>query len=107
MVRMETSIYRRADCVVFRKTREEWGGLSNMAAGFPLRVNDVPILTSEALYQACRFPHLPEVQQLILDQKSPMAAKMVGKPYRKQSRLDWNRVNVDMMRWSLRVKLAL
>lgn len=76
-----------------------------MAAGFPLKVNGIPIRTSEALYQACRFPHLPEVQQLIIEQVSPMAAKMKSKPHRENSRPDWDRVRVDIMRWCLHVKL--
>jgi hypothetical protein len=49
---------------------------------------------------------LPEVQHLIIDQGSPMAAKMRSKPYRKQSRADWDAVRVKVMRWCLRVKLA-
>jgi len=92
--------------VVFLKTKETFGGLSNMAGGFPLEVNGIPIRTSEALYQACRFPHLPEVQKLIISQKSPMTAKMKGKPHRRNSRPDWDRVRVKVMRWCLRVKLA-
>jgi ribA/ribD-fused uncharacterized protein len=64
------------------------------------------IRTSEALYQACRFPHLPEVQRLIIAQASPMTAKMKSKPYRKDTRPDWNRVRVKVMRWCLEVKLA-
>lgn len=98
--------YHRHSSIVFRKTSEAFGGLSNMAPGFPLVVNGHPILTSEALYQACRFPHLPEVQQLILDQASPMTAKMVAKPHRAHSRPDWDALRVQIMRWCLRVKLA-
>ena len=104
---VETRSYERQDSVVFCKTNEEFGGLSNMAPGFPLRVNGIDILTSEALYQACRFPHLPDVQRLIITQKSPMTAKMKSKPYRSQSRGDWDVVRVRIMRWCLRVKLAL
>ena len=102
----ESRSYERQDSVVFCKTNEEFGGLSNMAPGFPLRVNGIDILTSEALYQACRFPHLPDVQRLIIAQKSPMTAKMKSKPYRSQSREDWDLVRVRTMRWCLRVKLA-
>ena len=58
--------YRRADSAVFLKTKEKYGGLSNMAGGFPLVVNDIKIRTSEALYQAYRFPHIPDVQRLII-----------------------------------------
>jgi ribA/ribD-fused uncharacterized protein len=97
--------YPRAECVVFRKTKETWGGLSNMAAGFPLSIAGVRILTSEALYQACRFPNRPDVQRAIIEEKSPMSAKMVGKPFRAETRSDWHQVRVDVMRWCLRVKL--
>ena len=102
----EHKIYNANECCVFRKTKELYGGLSNMASGFPLKINNVHILTSEAIYQACRFPHLPEVQEKIISQKSPMAAKMVGKPYRGNSREDWDYVRIKIMRWCLKVKLA-
>ena len=98
--------YRRADVVVVYKTKENFGGLSNMASGFPLLVNGVRILTTEALYQACRFPHLPDVQREIIGQRSPMTAKMKSKPHRKESRRDWEYVRNNVMRWCLRVKLA-
>ena len=98
--------YDRSTSVVFLKTHESFGGLSNMAGGFPLCVNGSRIRTSEALYQVCRFPHLPEVQRLIIEQKSPMTAKMKSKPYRRDSRQDWDNVRVKVMRWCLRVKLA-
>jgi len=97
--------YKVSEVISFRKTKEVFGGLSNMAAGFPLIINDSRILTSEALYQACRFPHLPEIQKKIIEQKSPMAAKMVGKPYRIYSRSDWDEVRVDIMRRCLKIKL--
>jgi type I restriction enzyme S subunit len=98
--------YDPSASVVFLKTNERFGGLSNMAPGFPLRVNGVRIRTSEALYQACRFPHLPDVQRRIIDEHSPMSAKMRSKPFRSDSRPDWDAVRVRIMRWCLRVKLA-
>ncbi|WP_215844595.1 NADAR domain-containing protein [Acidithiobacillus montserratensis] len=104
--RDQSRTYSRKDSVVFLKTDEPFGGLSNMAGGYPIHVNGVRILTSEALYQACRFPHLPDVQKLIIGQISPMTAKMRSKPYRKDSRPDWDHVRVRIMRWSLRMKLA-
>ena len=104
--RRRTRTYVRANSIVFLKTRERYGGLSNMAGGFPLRINGIHILTSEALYQACRFPHRPDVQRLIIAQRSPMTAKMKAKPHRSDSRSDWSRVRVAVMRWCLRVKLA-
>lgn len=102
----EHKIYSANECCVFRKTKELYGGLSNMASGFPLKVNGIHILTSEALYQAFRFPHLPDIQEKIIKEKSPMSAKMVGKPYRSNARADWDDTRIKIMRWCLKVKLA-
>lgn len=102
----EQRTYRRQDSITFRKTTEPFGGLSNMAGGYPLFVNGIKILTSEALYQACRFPHLPDVQRLIIAERSPMTAKMKTKPYRDNSRPDWEFVRTRVMRWCLQVKLV-
>lgn len=95
---------RHAAC--FKKTTEQWGDLSNMAAGFPLCVNGINIRSSEALYQACRFPNNPELQNLIISQTSPMTAKMVGKPHRDKTREDWDEKKILIMKWCLRVKLC-
>ena len=106
-LRMQKQEYRRAESAVFHRTKDEHGGLSNMAGGFPLLVNDIQIRTSEALYQACRFPHHPEIQTKIIEVKSPMTAKMKSKPYRRDfCRRDWNSVQAKIMRWCLQVKLA-
>ncbi len=98
--------YERESSIVFLKTKESFGGLSNMAAGYPIVINDTVVLTSEALYQSCRFPHLPDVQRLIISQNSPMTAKMVGKPYLEQTRGDWLRMRVRIMKWCLTCKIA-
>lgn len=99
-------IYHPAESAVFLKTNEHFGGLSNMAPGFPIILNGVRIRTSEALYQACRFPRRPDVQRQIIDDPSPMTAKMRSKPFRADTRPDWEAVRVKIMRWCLRVKLA-
>lgn len=98
-----------ADCVVFLKVGEEWGGLSNMLNDFPLVIGGVRVGSSEALYQAMRFPHRPEWQKEILDAPHAMQAKMKSKKEGRRktgSRPDWEAVQVDVMRWVLRVKLA-
>lgn len=99
-------VYNPSSSAVFLKTREEYGGLSNMAAGYSIEVNGLIVKTSEALYQACRYPHLPDVQNIILREHSPMTAKMRSKSFLEQSRPDWDLVRVPIMRWSLRAKLA-
>jgi ribA/ribD-fused uncharacterized protein len=107
--RFEESTYNRREAAVFRKTDEPpYGSLSNMAAGFLLEVNGVLIRTAEALYQACKYPHSAAAQREILEQKSPMAAKMISKKHENETRPrpDWHAVRADVMRWCLRVKLA-
>lgn len=106
MPEAEFRTYSRKEAVRFRKTTEAFGGLSNMAPGFPIFLLGHKIRTSEALYQACRFPHLPELQRLIINEGSPMTAKMRSKPYRKDTRPDWDLVRVPIMKWCLRLKLV-
>ncbi len=98
--------YNTDECVLFRKTDEAFGGLSNMAGGYPIVVNNIFIRTSEALYQAMRFPDYPEIQKEIIEQKSPMTAKMVSKKYRAdKTRSDWDTKRIAIMKWSIKVKL--
>jgi ribA/ribD-fused uncharacterized protein len=99
-------VYSSKQSVVFHKTKEAYGGLSNMAGGYPVVVNGIRIFTSEALYQACRFPDHPEVQKQILAEPSPMTAKDVSKQYNELTRPDWMTIRHRVMRWCLRVKLA-
>lgn len=102
---IEVRTYQSSKAALFRKTSEKYGGLSNMAPGYALRVNDSFVRTSEALYQVCRYPHLPQVQMLILQQSSPMTAKMYARKYLSKTRPDWDDVRVPLMRWCLRAKL--
>jgi ribA/ribD-fused uncharacterized protein len=97
--------YSRVGSVVFSKTKDRFGGLSNMCGGYPLRVNGVEFRTSESLYQSCRYPDYPEVQRYVVGQSSPMMSKRV--PNREGlTRSDWDEVRVEVMRWCLRVKLS-
>lgn len=98
--------YNKDNCISFRKTKEMYGGLSNMAGGYVITINNNKILTSEAIYQACRYPDYPVIQEEILLQRSPMTAKMVSKKYLNHTRNDWNQVRVPIMEWCLRAKLV-
>ena len=90
----------------FKKVKDQWGEFSNMSA-FPLNVNGISVKTSEALYQALRYPHNPEIQKVILEQKSPMAAKMKSKPHReKETHSDFINNQVEIMEWVVRLKVA-
>ena len=99
-------IYNISDNIIFRKTKEEFGGLSNMAPGFSIYVNEVIIPTSEHLYQACRFPENPQLQWEIINEKSPMRAKWIGRAHIKESRKDWELIQFKVMQWALELKLS-
>jgi len=98
--------YNKNDIIFFRKTNEDWGGLSNMAPGYPILLNDIRFRNSEVLYQVFRFPNAPVIQAEILKEISPLTAKMKSKKYMSLSRYDWDKVRVSVMRWALRAKLA-
>jgi len=98
--------YHIDSVVMFSKTNEEFGELSNMSSKFPLFINDIIIPSSEALYQAMRYSLFPKAQNEILIQKSPMTAKMISKKYLYYTRQDWDLIKLKIMRWVLEVKLS-
>lgn len=75
-----------------------------MAPGFELDVGSARTGSSEALYQALKFPQAHETQSLILQAPSPKAAKRIAREHAKDARGDWPGVRVRVMRWCLRVK---
>ena len=105
-MRVSDRIYNKSEVITFRSTKALFGGLSNMASGYSLRVNGVLIPSAEALYQACRYPLFPHIQQEIIEQNSPMTAKMISKKYLKDTRQDWEHVKYNIMYWVLQVKLS-
>jgi N-glycosidase YbiA len=88
----QTRTYIKNEVAFFRTTTGEFGPPSNMASDFPIFLLNVRIPTAEALYQAFRFPDEPKIQKLIIDQPSPMTAKMKSKKYRGRTRHDWDDV---------------
>ena len=70
--------YNAKEAIVFRKTTGPFGGLSNMASGYALYINEVIIPSSEHLYQAMRYPTNPEIQFEIINQDNAMKAKMIS-----------------------------
>lgn len=104
-LRVETS-YSKNDSFWFTKITDPAGALSNMSA-LGVEAGGGKWKSTEALYQACRFPDYPEVQELIRSQASPMGAKMKSMPHRNDKcRADWDEVQVPIMEWCLRLKLA-
>jgi len=103
---MDIRQYIESEVVSFKSTKAEFGGLSNMAAGFSVNVNGIIIPTVEHLYQACRYPLFPALQEDIIRQDSPMTAKMISKKHLKYTRQDWEQIRFKVMRWCLEVKLS-
>jgi len=104
---MNNRIYNSQDVIVFRKTTEPFGGLSNMASGFALYVNEIIVPSSEHLYQAMRYPTNPDIQFEIIRQDNAMKAKMISNKYKAHySRPDWEQIQIKVMRWALEIKLA-
>jgi len=103
---MEMETYNLEDSIVIWKTKQKFGPLSNMARGFSLSINSIIVPSSEALYQAMRFPFNPDVQMKIIEQQNPFQAKQVSRKFISFTRFDWEKVKVEIMRWCLRVKIA-
>lgn len=98
--------YNESNSVVFRKTTERWGGLSNMARGYPLCINNIKIQSSETLYQSMRFTGYPEIQREILTQNNPMYGKRISRKYNAMTRPSWDTERVAIMKWAVCVKLC-
>ena len=104
MINFDTKTYVKAEVAAFRRNKDNYGTLSNMYPT-PLMVGDLEIRTSEALYQACKVPSRPDIQQIIIDQKSPMMAARKGRSC-PDIREDWMAQRVNIMYWCLLVKLV-
>lgn len=98
--------YQLATSVAFRKTTDDFGGLSNMAGGYHLCINDIIVPSSEHLYQACKFPSYPKIQLDIISEPSPMKAKWISRRHNILIRKDWDKVKFKVMKWALEVKLS-
>ena len=87
----------------FRYTRAAWGEFSNFwPLPSPIEAGPWRFRTSEALYQAAKFPRLPDVQERIARAPTTRAAKTIGRSHPIQP--DWNAQRVNAMRWVLRMK---
>ncbi|MDH5523088.1 MAG: NADAR family protein [Desulfobulbaceae bacterium] len=93
-------------CAVFRRTRDEFGALSNMAKGFPISFMGETWDSSEALYQSFRFPDKPGIKEEIRLAESPMESKRVSRSFDSLTRPDWEVIRGKAMRLSLISKFS-
>ena len=97
--------YQEARCAVFFRTRERWGEFTNFHNGFPISYEDRVWPSSEALYQALRYPGDTEVQELIRMATTAKEAKLITYQHISKTRSDWDEVKVGLMEQVVRLKL--
>ena len=98
-------IYEREQSCGFRYSRANWGELSNFfPLALPIAAGPWLFNTSEALYQASKFPARPDIQQRIAEAPTPREAAAIGRTPGLGIHPGWNAQRVDVMRWVLRRK---
>ena len=101
----EEETYYRNNIIAFCKTKDPWGGFSNMCGGFPILWDDKSYRTSEALYQSFKFPNKEVIQEEIRAERSPMWGKKVAQKNALYIRRDWDKINDKVMYFCLEQKL--
>ena len=98
-------IENNAAVIPFTKVALPFGWLGNMAP-FPVQFDGVWWRTTEALFQALRFPAGSPVRGEIWKQGSPMAAKMISKRFKAERVVEpCSDVDLNNMRLCLGLKL--
>ena len=98
-------IYIKEQACGFRFTNSAWGQLSNFCPlAVPILAGPWSFATSEAAYQACKFPARPDVQQRIAAAPTAREAAAIGRTPGLGIDPGWNAQRVDVMRWVLRMK---
>lgn len=103
---IEDRSYLKSEVASFLRTSETFGAFSNMHAGYPMRIGDLELPSTEALYQALRYPHLPDFQREIIEQEKPVLSKRHAYKRIKETRADWLDVNFKIMRYAIELKCA-
>jgi N-glycosidase YbiA len=101
---IETRTYIQAEVSAFLRTSDAFGGLSNMHAGYPITVAGIAVPSTENYYQAMRYPHLPDFQAEILAEPRPVPAKRLAYTRVAETRSDWQKVNITLMRHAMRLR---
>ena len=97
-------IYYRKDAAAFMDPAGARGVLSNMAEGYPVRVNSAAFQSPEALFQAFKFPDNPALQRRLGRAADGDSARKLG-VNTPGIRDDWDEVKLDAMRYAAAAKL--
>ena len=98
-------VYARDRVCPFRFSKAAWGAFSNFQPlAVPIMAGPWSFGTSEAVYQACKFPAHPDVQQRIVQAPTAREVAAIGRTPGLGIDPGWNAQRVDVMRWVLRLK---
>ncbi|MDD9991541.1 MAG: NADAR family protein [Rhodospirillales bacterium] len=98
-------IYTKEKACGFRFTKAAWGAFSNFQPlPLPIVAGPWTFRFSESLYQACKVPAHPAIQQRIAEAPTAREAAAIGRTPGLGIDPGWNAQRVDVMRWVLRCK---
>lgn len=102
------NIYNENECAIIYTTRDTFGTLSNFSphhVALFFNEKDYIFKTSEAFYQALKFPDNPEVQEQIFNAHTPKQTKQIAQANAGLIRPDWHSgARVEAMRLVLHFK---
>ena len=97
--------YAQHDACSFRFTKSAWGAFSNFQPlAVPILAGPWTFISSESVYQACKFPERPDVQRRIAEAPTAREAAAIGRTPGLGIDPGWTAQRVDVMRWVLRMK---
>lgn len=95
--------------ICFSKSTDEYGFLGNMVGGYPILFFTEGTAhlayTSEAFYQALKFPNHPEIQRDILLEPNGFRSKIIAKKHASKIASGWDRVKVAAMTYAVWLKV--
>lgn len=95
--------------ICFSKSTDEYGFLGNMVGGYPILFFTEGTAhlayTSEAFYQALKFPNHPEIQRDILLEPNGFRSKIIAKKHASKIASGWDRVKVAAMNYAVWLKV--
>lgn len=70
-----TTTYKAGEFAGFLRSKDHFGGFSNMHQGFPFSIGIIDVDSTESLYQALRYPLHPDHQRYVLAANFSLGAK--------------------------------
>ena len=108
LFKIENYDVKAYNCYAFSSSKTVKNGISlrvgNMVGGFPFEVNGIPFYTSGSAYICGAFsndtPEHKAIQKELADCKNGFVAKkFIRKPHEREKRDDWEKYNVEWMKY--------